>query len=105
MYIEVMKNMQNNPDYAKMFRGRPLRFIFPLTYPATKSTFTNIFSKQKDGKVEDICDDNFRTQNDNLVKLKDVKASAYFIPDGTVQCKPELLYDMGKVFLPYFINT
>ncbi|XP_017785265.1 PREDICTED: carotenoid isomerooxygenase [Nicrophorus vespilloides] len=30
MYIDAMRNMQKNPDYAKMFRGRPLRFILPM---------------------------------------------------------------------------
>lgn len=30
MYIEALKNMQSNPDYAKMFRGKPVRFVLPL---------------------------------------------------------------------------
>lgn len=30
MYIDALKSMQYNPDYAKMFRGKPLRFVLPL---------------------------------------------------------------------------
>lgn len=30
MYVEAMENMQRLPDYAKMFRGKPLRFVLPL---------------------------------------------------------------------------
>lgn len=32
MYIESMKDMQNNPNYATMFRAKPLRFVLPLRY-------------------------------------------------------------------------
>lgn len=30
MYTEALKSMQSNPDYAKLFRGRPKRFILDL---------------------------------------------------------------------------
>lgn len=30
MYVEAMENMQRLPDYAKIFRGKPLRFVLPL---------------------------------------------------------------------------
>lgn len=30
MYLESIMNMQSNPDYASLFRGRPLRFVLPL---------------------------------------------------------------------------
>lgn len=30
MYVEAMETMQQNPDYARMFRGRPMRFVLPL---------------------------------------------------------------------------
>lgn len=30
MYLDSMMNMQTNPNYAAMFRGRPLRFVLPL---------------------------------------------------------------------------
>ncbi|XP_037953888.1 carotenoid isomerooxygenase isoform X1 [Teleopsis dalmanni] len=30
MYLESIMNMQTNPNYASLFRGRPLRFVLPL---------------------------------------------------------------------------
>ncbi|XP_030369996.1 carotenoid isomerooxygenase [Scaptodrosophila lebanonensis] len=30
MYLEAIANMQTNPNYATLFRGRPLRFVLPL---------------------------------------------------------------------------
>lgn len=30
MYLESIANMQSNPNYASLFRGRPLRFVLPL---------------------------------------------------------------------------
>lgn len=30
MYIDALKSMQFNKDYAKMFRGKPLRFVLPM---------------------------------------------------------------------------
>lgn len=30
MYLEAIVNMQTNPNYASLFRGRPLRFVLPL---------------------------------------------------------------------------
>ncbi|XP_068152900.1 carotenoid isomerooxygenase [Drosophila tropicalis] len=30
MYLEAIANMQTNANYAKLFRGRPLRFVLPL---------------------------------------------------------------------------
>ncbi|XP_015179593.1 PREDICTED: carotenoid isomerooxygenase [Polistes dominula] len=34
MYIETIKNLHKNPDYAKLFRSRPLRFILPMKKPS-----------------------------------------------------------------------
>lgn len=31
MYLESIMNMQSNPNYASLFRGRPLRFVLPLS--------------------------------------------------------------------------
>lgn len=31
MYIEALKNAQSDPNYASMFRGRPKRFVLPLS--------------------------------------------------------------------------
>ncbi|KAE8742800.1 hypothetical protein FOCC_FOCC011658 [Frankliniella occidentalis] len=30
MYIDALQDAQQNPDYARLFRGRPLRFVLPL---------------------------------------------------------------------------
>ncbi|KAI4490947.1 hypothetical protein M0802_010621 [Mischocyttarus mexicanus] len=34
MYIETIKNIHKNPDYAKLFRSKPLRFILPMKKPS-----------------------------------------------------------------------
>jgi carotenoid isomerooxygenase len=68
MYVESIKNLQSNPDYAKLIRGRPLRFVLPL-----------------DSK-------NFK---ENLITLKDTLATAHQMPDGSTFCNPELICDMG----------
>ncbi|CAH0550459.1 unnamed protein product [Brassicogethes aeneus] len=72
MYIETMKAMQQNPDYAKMFRGRPARFVLPL-------------------KPEPMD----RHINSNLVNLEHSKAKAYYLPNGEIFLKPEKLCDLG----------
>ncbi|GAB0096141.1 Carotenoid isomerooxygenase [Sergentomyia squamirostris] len=68
MYIESLKNMQSNPNYADMFRVRPLRFVLPL-----------------DAK---------KSATGNLVKLEGTQAKAFW-KDGTVFCEPERLCDIG----------
>ncbi|KXJ70865.1 hypothetical protein RP20_CCG022271 [Aedes albopictus] len=107
MYVDTMKNMQQNPDYAKMFRGRPLRFVLPLNYKETvKSSSASIFSvgrpwnclirKLNDGEKKiDSDKDRGELTLKNLVTLQNTKATAYVMPDETVFCKPELLCDLG----------
>ena len=41
MYLESIMNMQSNPNYASLFRGRPLRFVLPLGTTATDFTGKN----------------------------------------------------------------
>ncbi|KAL1493902.1 hypothetical protein ABEB36_009584 [Hypothenemus hampei] len=72
MYIETMKGLQTNPDYAKMFRGRPIRFVLPLN-----------------PQSQEIAGDS------NLVTLQDTKASAKYLPNGEIYVKPEKLCDLG----------
>ncbi|XP_050300991.1 carotenoid isomerooxygenase [Anthonomus grandis grandis] len=72
MYFETMRNMQNNPDYAKMFRGRPIRFVLPL----------NALSPEEVGEA-------------NLVNLKGTKASAKYLVNGEILAKAERLCNMG----------
>lgn len=91
MYIDSMKDMQHNPDYAKMFRGRPLRFVLPLVRPAiprSLSSLRGFFSKSLDGQIPNPAPL-------NLVTLKNSDAEAYFMPDNSIFCKPELLCDLG----------
>lgn len=92
MYIDSMRNMQNNPDYAKMFRGRPLRFVLPLLRPAKPKSLTSLkifFSKS----LEEASDS--ESFSSNLVKLKGSDSVAFSMPDGSIFCKPELLCNLG----------
>lgn len=92
MYIDSMKAMQNNPDYAKHFRGRPLRFVLPLNKPEKTKSLTSLkvfFSKSVDDFSE------IDSSPRNLVQLKDSEASAFSMPDGSIFCKPELLCNLG----------
>ncbi|CAO1425675.1 unnamed protein product [Diamesa serratosioi] len=91
MYIDTMRDMQSNPDYARMFRGRPLRFVLPLNYPIKQNPLKNFFKQDS----EDIDEEKLELLSNNLVTLKDSGASAYALPDGSVFCKPQLLCSMG----------
>lgn len=71
MYVDAMKNMHKNPDYAKLFRGRPLRFVLPLN---------NQYNQEDDAL--------------NIDALKR-KSSAHKLDDGSVFVKPELLCNLG----------
>lgn len=70
--------MQHNPDYAKMFRGRPLRFILPL------------LSKERRQSLREVGKD-----KDNLIRLPDTAARAFLADDDKIILKPELLCDLG----------
>lgn len=86
MYIESMKSMQNNPDYAKMFRGRPLRFVLPLKYPSKSKSLSSFFNWTCEASFEKF---------ENLVKFKETNSTAYQLPDGSIFIKPELLCNLG----------
>lgn len=64
--------MQQNPNYAKMFRGRPARFVLPL---------------KPDPMEVDI--------NKNLVNLKNSSAKAYYLPTGDILVVPERICNLG----------
>nr|XP_023020809.1 carotenoid isomerooxygenase [Leptinotarsa decemlineata] len=72
MYVETMKSMQKNPDYAKMFRGRPARFVLPLNPDKMTSS-----------------------PKTNLVKLKNTRAKAHYLPNGDIYIQPEKLCNLG----------
>jgi len=67
-----MQDIQKNPDYARMFRSRPLRFVLPL---------------------KDISSDT--APEINLVTLQGAQATAYRLSDGKILSQPELLCDLG----------
>ncbi|XP_060536500.1 carotenoid isomerooxygenase isoform X2 [Cylas formicarius] len=73
MYIESIKTMQYNTNYAKMFRGRPVRFVLPLKPEA----YDEVGS----------C---------NLIKLDGTEAKAYYVDRGRkILVKGERLCDLG----------
>lgn len=107
MYIGIMKDMQQNPDYAKMFRGRPLRFVLPLdtvTKPKLKKDSIEVRTIEKlfarfNGKGENYSDDDVigmtEESSANLVTLDSSTATAFKLPDKTIFVSPELLCDLG----------
>lgn len=88
MYTEAMQNMQTNPDYARMFRAKPLRFVLPLQYnlskaPAKESmllrslSFTNLMAKLNAAKPKMIR--SFSEQQS--IKYRAIEASTVPVDD------------------------
>ncbi|XP_032669314.1 carotenoid isomerooxygenase isoform X1 [Odontomachus brunneus] len=125
MYIDSMKNMHENPDYASMFRGRPLRFVLPMKQPCantppecnlvtiktvhqSQELFRNVDDKSL-GHDSDKMDFEIVSDSDVVVSnVDDVKRkwdehrnalrrkpAAHLLPDGRIFVKPELLCDLG----------
>ncbi|ENN81377.1 hypothetical protein YQE_02194, partial [Dendroctonus ponderosae] len=67
MYVETLK-----ANYAKMFRGRPIRFVLPL----------NPQSQQIAGES-------------NLITLRNTQALAIYLPNGNIHVKAEKLCNLG----------
>lgn len=63
--------MMFNPNYAKMFRSRPARFILPM-----KPDLDN-------------------ANNENLIKLDKTDAQAHYLQNGNILVEPEKLSDIG----------
>uniref|UniRef100_A0A1Y1L6P7 Carotenoid isomerooxygenase n=1 Tax=Photinus pyralis TaxID=7054 RepID=A0A1Y1L6P7_PHOPY len=72
MYIEALKDVQSNPDYASMFRSKPIRFVLPLI---------DSYGGIEVGK--------------NLVKLPKTKAKAFLQKNRRIYVKPEKLCNLG----------
>ncbi|KAF7283906.1 hypothetical protein GWI33_022737 [Rhynchophorus ferrugineus] len=72
MYYETMKDMHHNPDYAKMFRGRPIRFVLPLK-PLGHDLAANT----------------------NLINYGNSKATACYLSNGNILAQAEKLCDIG----------
>lgn len=47
--------MQQNPDYAKMFRGRPARFVLPINPDLNTTEKTQLHNGKMIVKPEKLC--------------------------------------------------
>ena len=93
--------MHKNPDYSKLFRGRPLRFILPLNASDSQnSSNLNLI------KINDINEDldNSKVGKSKIHNIEETnkeanvlqkKAEAYKLSNGNIFVKPELLCDLG----------
>ncbi|XP_008211130.1 carotenoid isomerooxygenase isoform X1 [Nasonia vitripennis] len=114
MYVDAMQSMHKNPDYSKLFRGRPLRFILPLNEPAQNTspdvnlvkinnayqrpdTFNDrLDDKKLMNKRRELDENNNSTHDSNKYEnLHQRKAAAFRLPNGNIFVKPELLCDLG----------
>lgn len=68
LHKRVSQEGYKNPDYATMFRGRPLRFVMPV---------------------------NPVTVRGNVNRLPHTKSEAHYIDNGRIFVKPELLCSLG----------
>nr|XP_003702796.1 PREDICTED: carotenoid isomerooxygenase isoform X1 [Megachile rotundata] len=117
LFVDAMKNLHKNPDYAKMFRGRPLRFVLPMKRPQSDvpleynlitaktvnqglesfQDVTDVKNRSEiiDGsKVENSVDVSKEKRHDGKNILRR-RAAAHRLPDGNIVVKPELLCDLG----------
>ncbi|XP_020278000.1 carotenoid isomerooxygenase isoform X2 [Pseudomyrmex gracilis] len=116
MYIDSMKNMHKNGDFARLFRARPLRFVFPMKQPSVdtppqqnlitiETVYQNSESYRNNNGVSDF--DVVRNsdvieysveakhwQNEHRNALRK-KPTAHRLSDGRIFVKPELLCDVG----------
>ena len=119
LFVDAMKNLHKNPDYAKMFRGRPLRFVLPMKRPPpdVPLEYNLITVKTVNQGLESFLDitdiknpsefiDESNTKKGNSADVKEErknneknifrrKAAAHRLPDGNIIVKPELLCDLG----------
>ncbi|KAL0129067.1 hypothetical protein PUN28_004036 [Cardiocondyla obscurior] len=117
MYIDAMKNMHNNPDFSKLFRARPLRFILPMKTPnlntppernliAIETVYHNtkvprsVYGKSVGRDINGNTNDNEYDstveywQNEHKSALQK-KPTAHRCLDGRIFVRPELLCDTG----------
>ncbi|XP_076293067.1 neither inactivation nor afterpotential B isoform X3 [Lasioglossum baleicum] len=112
MFVDAMRHLHENPDYAKMFRGRPLRFVLPMNRPdpdtplehnlITVETVNQGLESFKDvvesQEPDSTSKDETSASKDDRSDYRNVlerKASAHRLPDGNIFVKPELLCDLG----------
>lgn len=82
--------MHNNPDYAKMFRGRPLRFVLPMGD-------ARVDEEQAPAEIGEVGQPRPRGFDpcQEFEGFVERVATARRLPDGRVFVKPELLCDLG----------
>ncbi|KZC05840.1 Beta,beta-carotene 9',10'-oxygenase [Dufourea novaeangliae] len=115
MFVDAMKNASENPDYAKLFRGRPLRFVLPMKRPQADvpleynlitaktvnqglESFQNTDESFNEEGTSSIKETPARTNEDKKNDYRNLlrrKAAAHRLPDGRIFVKPELLCDLG----------
>lgn len=93
MFVDAMKNMHKNPDYSKLFRGRPMRFILPLKQPAATVNIDDNLIEIKTVHREGGKD--FFRQYLKEGNILSREASAHRLADGNIFVKPELICDLG----------
>ncbi|XP_071651429.1 carotenoid isomerooxygenase isoform X2 [Temnothorax longispinosus] len=121
MYIDAMKSMHGNPDFSKLFRARPLRFVLPMKKPssdtlpehnliATKTVYQSMEVSQSvngesvdrrpsydiNSNADEIAYDSrakyWQKKHKNALLRK---PTAHRLHDGRIFVKPELLCDVG----------
>ncbi|XP_058806677.1 carotenoid isomerooxygenase isoform X2 [Phymastichus coffea] len=113
MYVDMMKNVHQNPDYSKLFRGRPLRFVMPLKMPEANTPLDlnlirmeNVYHRSKTCKsrinstkiTKKNITEEHNSKNRSNIKLNNPlqkKAQAFRLSNGSIFIKPELLCDLG----------
>ena len=101
--------MHKNPDYSKLFRGKPLRFVLPLRKPQPNVPLdSNLITIDKVYQRPDTFSDRLKEKketsegtklrNDVSDKQKYIlqkRAAAFKLTNGDIFVKPELLCDLG----------
>lgn len=100
--------MHQNPNYSKLFRGRPLRFVLPLENPElrTPPDFNLITMDKAYQRPDTLCDrihhkklkseiNIDKNNNNSQGNILQRKAAAFRLADGEIFVRPELLCDLG----------
>ncbi|KAG7210341.1 hypothetical protein KM043_011879 [Ampulex compressa] len=114
MYIDSLKNLHKNPNYAKMFRARPLRFVLPMKRPQSDVPLEhNLITARTMHQSLELFQDIQRNSADRNMDFDIVerskpieahhedksllhkRAAAHRLPTGDIFVKPELLCDLG----------
>lgn len=111
MYIEAMENLQQNPNYASHFRGKPLRFILPIIdennnienniikeNAVNSNALSNVLLKLRKFMSNIKNRQCFQMENCNKtteINLDNVTAENYIMKNGSIYCKSEQLCDLG----------